>query len=677
MNLQVKAEEMKRASDFFEAICQKAPVRFTLGGEETEAWKEAAKREESRRETKTKTEATVCWTKGGLRLRLEAALWKEHPAVEWTGWLENVGTDDTAQISNVRAFDGILADEMKTNHPGINHTYTLSYFQGDYYSPDGFEQKRHFLSNGIPKTFHNEGGRSCSTEFPYYRLCSHERAIAIAVSWQGQWETSFEFDWLNGVKFSTKLQYFDAYLKPGEKVRTPLVALVFSEDADEDRCINLWRNWMIYDNMPRNKDGSSLSPYFSLGNTGIFGFSGTAEENQLQFINAFAEHDIPFDYWWIDAMWYDCGSRKLPNWCPVGTWDADPVRFPNTLKPVSDRLHEINAQLLAWFEPERVTPGTYIYEEHPEFTLTTPTAESEEIQKGAMGTDTNASIDNSRLLNLADDGVTDWLINKINHTIDVNGIDLYRQDMNTNPLRVWQHNDEPNRVGMLENKYCVNLFRYWDALVEAHPGMIIDTCASGGRRVELETMRRSVVLCKSDYNGVMSTINCGFHHTLYQWLPYFNSIGYLPEKSYQDYSFSTSFALWIATKADVRQDVDYDSLRKLLFLHKKLAPALYGNYYAMLPYSRDPREWNAWQFHCPQKDEGVALVVAHAKSLFTAATLPLREIDAEATYEVRRVKELELGETEEMSGAELAAWKVSFTSFPDACIISYKKKQGI
>ncbi|MBR7142017.1 MAG: alpha-galactosidase, partial [Clostridia bacterium] len=518
--------------------------------------------------------------------------------------------------------------------------------------------------------------RSCSTEFPYYRLCSHERAIAIAVSWQGQWETSFEFDWLNGVKFSTKLQYFDAYLKPGEKIRTALVALVFSEDADEERCINLWRNWMVYDNTPRTKEGKLLPPWCSIGtNARFYEAKHATEENQLFFINTYAKNNIPFDFWWIDAMWYDCGTERLPNWCPVGTWDADPVRFPNTLKPISDRLHEINAQLLTWFEPERVSPGTYIYEERPEFTLTTPAAESEEIQKGAMGTDTNASIDNSRLLNLADDGVTDWLIDKINHTIDVNGIDLYRQDMNTNPLRVWQQNDEPNRVGMLENKYCVNLFRYWDALVEAHPGMIIDTCASGGRRIELETVRRSIALCKSDYNSAGPLITCGFHHSLYQWLPYFGSLGLTEQKPHTDYIFAANFAGWIAMDYDVRTEgVNYDGIRRFIKLHKQLAHVLHGNYYALLPYSRDPREWSAWQFHCPEKDEGVALVVAHPECLFTAATLPLREIDPTATYEVRRVKDLELGEGVEMSGAELAAWKVSFTSFPEACIISYKKK---
>ena len=40
---------------------------------------------------------------------------------------------------------------------------------------------------------------------------------------------------------------------------------------------------------------------------------------------------------------------------------------------------------------------------------------------------------------------------------------------------------------------------YWDELRRRHPDMLIDSCASGGRRNDLETMRRAVPLLRSDY----------------------------------------------------------------------------------------------------------------------------------------------------------------------------------
>lgn len=43
------------------------------------------------------------------------------------------------------------------------------------------------------------------------------------------------------------------------------------------------------------------------------------------------------------------------------------------------------------------------------------------------------------------------------------------------------------------------LYAFWDALLARHPGLIIDNCASGGRRIDLETVSRSIPLWRTDY----------------------------------------------------------------------------------------------------------------------------------------------------------------------------------
>ena len=40
---------------------------------------------------------------------------------------------------------------------------------------------------------------------------------------------------------------------------------------------------------------------------------------------------------------------------------------------------------------------------------------------------------------------------------------------------------------------------FWDELRRRHPGLLIDTCASGGRRNDLETLRRAIPLWRADY----------------------------------------------------------------------------------------------------------------------------------------------------------------------------------
>lgn len=67
------------------------------------------------------------------------------------------------------------------------------------------------------------------------------------------------------------------------------------------------------------------------------------------------------------------------------------------------------------------------------------------------------------------------------------------------PLTAWRTNDTANRQGITED-FCVqNHLAYWDALRAMNPGLRIDSCASGGRRNDLETMRRAVPLTRSDF----------------------------------------------------------------------------------------------------------------------------------------------------------------------------------
>ena len=57
-------------------------------------------------------------------------------------------------------------------------------------------------------------------------------------------------------------------------------------------------------------------------------------------------------------------------------------------------------------------------------------------------------------------------------------------------LPFWRANDAPDRQGITEIRHVEGYLAFWDALRARHPGMLIDSCASGGRRDALETIRR-------------------------------------------------------------------------------------------------------------------------------------------------------------------------------------------
>jgi alpha-galactosidase len=111
----------------------------------------------------------------------------------------------------------------------------------------------------------------------------------------------------------------------------------------------IWRRWMLAHNVPR-PGGKLPAPLFST----CMGLHQN-ERDEKRYIDAFLAHGVTFDYWWMDAGWYPCGS-----WPEVGTWEPDPQRFPNGIKGISDYVHARGMKLILWFEPERVEPGSWL-----------------------------------------------------------------------------------------------------------------------------------------------------------------------------------------------------------------------------------------------------------------------------------------------------------------------------
>ena len=103
------------------------------------------------------------------------------------------------------------------------------------------------------------------------------------------------------------------------------------------------------------------------------------------------------------------------------------------------------------------------------------------------------------LLKMDEPEVVRWITDHVDKMITEQGIDLYRQDFNIDPLRFWQQNDAEDRQGITENHHVTAYLAYWDELRRRHADMLIDSCASGGRRNDLETLRRAVPLLRSDY----------------------------------------------------------------------------------------------------------------------------------------------------------------------------------
>ena len=167
---------------------------------------------------------------------------------------------------------------------------------------------------------------------------------------------------------------------------------------------------------------------------------------------------------------------------------------------------------------------------------------------------------------------------------------------------------------------------------ETWPDSLRVECASGGRRIDLETVRRMHVHQKSDYwfdNDVDQASIWG----LSQYLP--NHVFMTPLNRMDDYSFHSAMATslclgWIADAPDF----DQGRARELAERYRRVRHLLTGAWYPLLPYTPDPRAWMAVQYHRPDLGEGMVLVFRHRDSPYQTADLPLHGLDPQATYEL-------------------------------------------
>lgn len=339
-------------------------------------------------------------------------------------------------------------------------------------------------------------------------------------------------------------------------------------EGEPERAVNLWRRWYREQVMPRPA-GERARPLLSVTATDEGEeFTGATEANQLEYQRRYAAEGLPYDVWWIDAGWYPCqdtdGARR---WTVTGTWKADPERFPNGLAPIAESNAASGADLLLWFEPERVTPGTELWQQHPQWILLNPDIDHEDSDASPHA--------RSGLLDLSNDDCRLWLTDVVSDLITEYGIGVYRQDFNFPPLKFWTANDAADRQGVTENLHVQGYLAFWDSLLERHPNLMIDSCASGGRRNDLETMRRSVPLHYTDYGYGEHATKLDFHHTMFEWLPYFRETTQswdldaakqsgLQAAENDAFSFHCALAPMLTPAHDIRQvGADLTTIRKM------------------------------------------------------------------------------------------------------------------
>ena len=573
---------------------------------------------------------TTVYSIGALRVTNIAKKHEKFGAYEWVNYIENVTGETSGIISEL--WDCNCELSMEHEDDKRNRAYAPSRDEATkIYAPSGstwqalefycdvdtiVENDRiNHIYPGKKKEYSASGGRSSEKQAPFFDIGKNGRGYIFAIGWSGQWKCEIERT-NDSVKIRSKIEDTHFRLLPGEKIRTSSVIIMPYKSGNDD-AHNKWRR-LIKEDISKVKRELPLSAEI---------WGGMRTSSVLDRIEKIKKNDLPFDCLWIDAGWYGADTAPSPDefegdWSRhTGDWEVSRLCHPNGLRDVSKAVHDAKMKFLLWVEPERVVSCADILKSHPEYFLRT------------HSTSWNC------LLNLGDDKAWQYCFDTLCSLIEDLNVDIYRQDFNFSPLATWRANDAEDRQGISEIKHICGMYKLWDALLERFPNLIIDNCASGGRRIDIETLRRSAPFWRSD---AQCTANCDPEilqcHTqsFNLWTPY---AGTSSGRMYDEYCIRSAYSAAIAMSYPFSERESFcDDTDKIEFLKKYMAeylktrPYFSEDFYPLTETSPRTDIWCAVQFDRPDKGDGMIEVFKRESSPYETARFNLKAIDDNAKY---------------------------------------------
>jgi len=561
---------------------------------------------------------TVTWTDPDSALAATLTLRRFELGAMELGWrLRNGGDKPSAVISDLASLD--LA-APSADHRGVllssSGGLTGGFDRGG--ERVGFELARTLLGSRVLTV---ADGRSSNGDLPLFSL--HEGlsgwGVATALGWSGQWRADTRYDAAtHQLRQTVTMQPLHFRLPPGETVDLPTVLVApYRGDADEGpRRLRrvLRRHYQAHLNGQAAMAPVSFNSWFVFGNN-----VNAAMLTDL----ARSAAPLGIEYFCLDAGWFEGG---FPD--GVGNWTVDRAKFPDGLKAVADAVHGAGMKFGLWFEPERVAPGTRWAREHSDLVI-------------------------GDLLDLGRTEARKLVIDLISGMVDEVGIDWIRYDFNTGPLAAWARRENAESRGLAQLRHVNGLYAVLDELMRRHPGLLIEQCSSGGRRIDLRTIQRGHTIWKSDETGDQPLMR--FHETgANVFLP-----GSLLNTNLLDIrSPGETAALCagpLAFGADFRKlnPEQRAWLTKLIAAYKRFRPLLDEDYYPLFAQTPSPAGWNGWQFVSADGRRGVAIAYRQPSSPYPAAEVKLRGLAlAPGTY---RLTEALSGRVVDVTGQALAA----------------------
>lgn len=194
--------------------------------------------------------------------------------------------------------------------------------------------------------------------------------------------------------------------------------------------------------------------------------------------------DIGVERFVLDDGWF-LGRRN--DCAGLGDWYVDPEVWPDGLAPLADYVHELGMDFGLWFEPEMVNENSHLARNHPEWILASQgSSEISQLPRRWR---------NQQVLNLSLQPAYAYIRDRIDTLIRQYDIAFIK----------WDHNRDLIDAGTTAkggapavHDQTLAIYRLMDELKVLHPSLEIESCSSGGGRVDFEILQHTDRFWASD-----------------------------------------------------------------------------------------------------------------------------------------------------------------------------------
>ena len=254
-------------------------------------------------------------------------------------------------------------------------------------------------------------------------------------------------------------------LAPGEKFETPEAVLCHSDSGFNGLSGNMHR--FVSDHIVpvywRNRPRPVL---YNSWEGCVFDF------NQHRLLDlADRAKDLGCELFVLDDGWF--GARNNDK-AGLGDYNVNRKKLPHGMEGLAERIRAKGLDFGLWFEPESVNPDSDLYRAHPDWALTdefTP----------VLGR-------NQLLLDLTKPEVRDYIVENVSHLLDSAKISYVKWDMNRHSIA----------LGEKAHRYILGLYEVLDRIFTPRPGILFESCSSGGNRFDLGMLCYSPQVWASD-----------------------------------------------------------------------------------------------------------------------------------------------------------------------------------